>query len=226
MQIDLDRFVALTALLAAPLLAAPACVITTNGGNDDDTSAGTNNATTDDATTANMTTGMSQGTTNNMTTGMEGSSGDGTTAGTAADESAGSGSSAGDSTGGNAIGNCCEPRREAGCEVTEVSDCVCAEDAFCCETQWDANCVVEVNMLACGECELPPTVWECSCTVTGCEGIPIDMTWQVCGADEIEAATNGQTACEMSAENAGCDSGGCSECLCFTAEAPMIDCIG
>lgn len=214
MQIDLDRFVALTALLAAPLLAMPACIITTTGGDDDTGGDTTGNQTTDNQTTGSPST----------TTSADGSTTDAATGSTGADGTAGSDGTAGETTGGNTLGNCCEAHAETGCEVTEVSDCVCASDAFCCEMEWDANCVMEVNQLGCGECVLPPTAWDCSCIVTGCDAIPLDMLWQVCGADEVEAGTAGLDACEAAAADASCDVGVCSECACSTAEVAEIDC--
>jgi hypothetical protein len=29
---------------------------------------------------------------------------------------------------------------------------VCAEDAYCCETEWDGICIGEVDSLGCGVC--------------------------------------------------------------------------
>ncbi|MDZ4831294.1 MAG: hypothetical protein SGJ09_13990 [Phycisphaerae bacterium] len=46
---------------------------------------------------------------------------------------------------------CCETG-PAGCADDVISACVCAVDPFCCETQWDAQCVGEVEALGCGDC--------------------------------------------------------------------------
>lgn len=45
----------------------------------------------------------------------------------------------------NAGGDCCSPSGGLGCNDMVVSDCVCAFDAFCCEMQWDGQCVDEAQ---------------------------------------------------------------------------------
>lgn len=49
-------------------------------------------------------------------------------------------------------GDCCEPGDGTGCGDAVVSDCVCADDAYCCESAWDELCVAEVTSLGCGAC--------------------------------------------------------------------------
>jgi hypothetical protein len=49
-------------------------------------------------------------------------------------------------------GGCCEAKGSGGCEDEAVAQCVCAQDAFCCEVAWDMSCVAKVESLACGEC--------------------------------------------------------------------------
>jgi len=46
---------------------------------------------------------------------------------------------------------CCTPGGP-GCSDGAVASCVCATDPFCCETEWDAQCVAEVSQLGCGSC--------------------------------------------------------------------------
>ena len=48
--------------------------------------------------------------------------------------------------------DCCVPHGEPGCEEQDVSDCVCAQDSFCCTDFWDEICVAEVEGLGCGTC--------------------------------------------------------------------------
>ena len=222
MKIDLERFLALTAMLAAPLVTANGCIIT-DGSNDDDANSTDDGASADDSndptgspTTVGETSMTSDGTTEGGPTGTE----DGSTgADSTGDSSGGEDSTTG---GGNQLGNCCEPDGSMGCEVTEVSDCVCAEDPFCCDTEWDVNCAAEVNTLGCGECVLPPTVWDCYCTAD-CDGTVVDTPWQVCSGDELDAAEMGVVACEADLGKQ-CDMFVCDECSCFTAEVPEIDC--
>lgn len=40
----------------------------------------------------------------------------------------------------------------AGCSDAGVAKCVCAQDPYCCAVEWDAQCVGEVESLACGNC--------------------------------------------------------------------------
>jgi hypothetical protein len=40
-------------------------------------------------------------------------------------------------------GNCCVAHAQPSCEVPSVSQCVCAQDAYCCNNQWDGMCVTQ-----------------------------------------------------------------------------------
>jgi len=48
--------------------------------------------------------------------------------------------------------NCCSTGHGAGCEFDWVESCVCAVDAYCCNTNWDSICVNEVTSEDCGGC--------------------------------------------------------------------------
>jgi hypothetical protein len=226
MNINAERFFALTAMLAAPLVTASACVITDNGDDDTAGSASASNTAGTDGTT-----GQTASATASVTDTDSTGTGTGTGTLTSADSSGGTADATGDTTatggtdgttGGNTLGNCCEPDGSAGCEIPEVQDCVCALDAFCCETEWDANCAMEVNSLGCGECTFPPQAFDCSC-VTDCDGVPVDSTWQVCGTDFDTATAAGQAACEAELD-ATCTVFSCDECGCSTAEVATIEC--
>ncbi|MFO0631400.1 MAG: hypothetical protein U0168_00970 [Nannocystaceae bacterium] len=47
---------------------------------------------------------------------------------------------------------CCTPAAEPGCADPAIADCVCAIDAYCCDTQWDELCVDELDGYGCGAC--------------------------------------------------------------------------
>ncbi|MCE2883496.1 MAG: dockerin type I domain-containing protein [Planctomycetaceae bacterium] len=47
--------------------------------------------------------------------------------------------------------SCCEIGA-AGCADASISTCVCAQDPYCCTTEWDAQCVAEVAQFGCGSC--------------------------------------------------------------------------
>ena len=55
--------------------------------------------------------------------------------------------------GGQGGTGCCEEHDSAACDDAAVSECVCAEDPFCCSVEWDSLCVAEVETLGCGTCE-------------------------------------------------------------------------
>lgn len=48
--------------------------------------------------------------------------------------------------------NCCDDTHGAGCNNPTIESCVCAQDAFCCDTDWDGLCVTNVETLGCGSC--------------------------------------------------------------------------
>ncbi|MBX7077922.1 MAG: hypothetical protein K1X88_01970 [Nannocystaceae bacterium] len=47
---------------------------------------------------------------------------------------------------------CCTPANEPGCIDPDIAACVCAIDAYCCDTQWDELCVDELASYGCGSC--------------------------------------------------------------------------
>jgi len=228
MNINAERFFALTALLAAPLVSASACVINDS---DDGTSSNTN-ANTDstnpstttpatDSTTEPSTTMPATDSTTDGTVGTGDTTGDDPTSGTTDDPT---GDTTAGTTGGVDLGNCCAPDgATAGCEVPEVQDCVCEADPYCCDELWDESCAAEVNSLGCGDCDFPPTQYDCYCIAT-CDDKAVAGPWQVCAGDSIDAATAGQGACEDDLTMSGCAVFACDECDCSTAEVPEIDC--
>ncbi len=59
----------------------------------------------------------------------------------------------GDDGGGSEISECCEQQPGAGCAGDPgVETCVCAMDAYCCNTFWDLTCAGEVELFGCGSC--------------------------------------------------------------------------
>ncbi len=52
------------------------------------------------------------------------------------------------------FGHSCCATGGPGCANLSVQSCVCATDPFCCNTQWDAQCVNEVTSLGCGGCAI------------------------------------------------------------------------
>lgn len=64
----------------------------------------------------------------------------------------GSGGVAGSGGTGGFTGSCCQTQPWPGCQDTAVAKCVCSQDPFCCQQQWDGACVSEVTSLGCGTC--------------------------------------------------------------------------
>lgn len=143
MKIDASKFLTLTAMLAAPLIAAPltGCVLNDT---DDDGNANTTNNNTTDPTESTTTMGSASDTTQ--------STGDETAATEAATESLdGSTGTAGGTTTGT-LSACCEPTLELGCSAdAEIEACVCEGDPLCCDEGWDEICVEEVGTFGCAE---------------------------------------------------------------------------
>ncbi|MEM6991451.1 MAG: hypothetical protein AAF721_13165 [Myxococcota bacterium] len=52
------------------------------------------------------------------------------------------------------VGNCCAEHGATGCSIPEIEACVCAADAFCCDIDWDDQCVDGVD--ACPGVACPP----------------------------------------------------------------------
>jgi hypothetical protein len=121
-------------------------------------------------------------------------------------------------------GDCCVAGEGTGCGDDAVSTCVCADDAYCCDTAWDDLCVAEVTNLGCGICGgarpagldvadqccsahdgagcSDPTIADCVC---GTDPYCCMIMWdQVC-VDEI--AEYGCGSCDA---GTGTDSGGSS----------------
>ncbi|MCL4754946.1 MAG: hypothetical protein KJ015_32630 [Myxococcales bacterium] len=53
---------------------------------------------------------------------------------------------------GGAPGDCCVAHGYPGCSVPYIASCVCAQDPYCCQQQWDSLCASEVSSLGCGNC--------------------------------------------------------------------------
>src|SRR5690606_10757053 len=47
---------------------------------------------------------------------------------------------------------CCVAQDTPGCGNAGIEQCVCDQDPFCCEEQWDPVCVDKVEGLGCGTC--------------------------------------------------------------------------
>lgn len=133
-------------------------------------------------------------------------------------------------------GDCCAPSGGLGCDDMAVSDCVCALDPFCCDTQWDDICVSEAQYACMDACGLPPAnmgdccmaqpgpgcgdmaVTDCACMVdNACCLFPwddhcIQISVTACG---IECAgVDPLPGCCLVQPGPGCDDMVVSDCVC------------
>ena len=48
--------------------------------------------------------------------------------------------------------DCCTTGHGAGCSDPDIEACVCAADPYCCDGEWDGDCVAAVDAFGCGTC--------------------------------------------------------------------------
>ena len=119
----------------------------------------------------------------------------------------------------------CEPAAGPGCGGCECEQCVCDEDAFCCDVGWDVSCA-----LACATgCGADCTSDGCAPSVVpGCDGCACEA--EVCGADAFCCDTAWDETCVdacratgvdcgsvagcTASGQPGCDGCGCEACVC------------
>lgn len=162
MNIQADKFLALTALLAGFM---PACTISigpdtgdsnsnSNGNGDTTAGEGTTAAgpTTSGGTVAGTSSEGGTETTNvgPITTGGESTTDVGPTSGVTTGGTTGSGTTGAEES------PCCSEQPTAGCAADpEIEACVCAEDPFCCDVEytWDQYCIDVIGFYGCGVCD-------------------------------------------------------------------------
>ena len=111
-------------------------------------------------------------------------------------------------------GNCCDAVHGAGCDMTQIQTCVCASDPYCCNVEWDANCVANVETLGCGLCGPTPVCGDGSCTAgedaCGCPQDCWDSTGWTCAYSWF-----GDGTCDCNcgvADFCDCNPGECGFC--------------
>ncbi|GJM25741.1 MAG: hypothetical protein DHS20C16_21560 [Phycisphaerae bacterium] len=95
------------------------------------------------------------------------------------------------------IHDCCEMHDDPGCSNDDIASCVCARDPFCCTTEWDRLCSIEVLEFDCGSCEFAD-----DCNISG---IPDEC--------ELEGPGFSHNCCETG-HGAGCSDPTISACVC------------
>jgi hypothetical protein len=144
----------------------------------------------------------------------------------------GSTGSTGETTGGDPV--CCEGSAMPGCaEDLALEACVCGLDPFCCDTQWDDQCVQEA-IRQCGAMCDGGMGSEACCSPSGSPGCPEDLALEacVCALDAFCCDQQWDGMCVQSAQNdcglvcpaggdccaahgaPGCDDMAVNDCVC------------
>ncbi|MBZ5714860.1 hypothetical protein [Nannocystis pusilla] len=105
--------------------------------------------------------------------------------------------------GGPSENTCCETHGTPECDDAAITQCVCAQDPFCCDVQWDQLCVAEVESLGCGMCEAPSETTCCEEHGTPeCDDAAI--TQCVCAQDPFCCDVQWDGLCVSEVESLGC----------------------
>ncbi len=124
--------------------------------------------------------------------------------------------------GNNFAGSCCEANGTPFCDDADCCAAVCAEDPFCCETEWDSICASQAQEI-CEGCPACGNDFAGSC----CEanGTPFcddaDCCAAVCAADPFCCETEWDGLCVSGANNlcSLCGPPACAHSLCETGVA-------
>lgn len=116
--------------------------------------------------------------------------------------------------------DCCAPHPAIGCTDAKVEACVCELDRFCCEEEWDAECVAKVDAFGCGECDPNFDAGDC-CTPNGTPGCddPV-QTECLCALDEFCCATEWDHVCVDLLSESGCGDCSATEQCCQAQPGP------
>ena len=141
-----------------------------------------------------------------------GDTGDGGDAGDAGDAtSTTTGGGGGDDGGPIGFGDCCVANLSPGCEDADVESCVCDQDSYCCETDWDSICVDEVEEFGCGVCPGGGTTTGGFTTTGGDESTGGDATTTSGGTS---TGGDGGEECCSAHLGLGCDDESVETCVC------------
>lgn len=86
----------------------------------------------------------------------------------------------------DAFGDCCIPNMTPGCDNPDCCECVCSQDPFCCEVEWDLICA---DLTHTNDC------------------------WELCCAGD-PPCPGGDGDCCVPNMTLGCDQPDCCECVC------------
>lgn len=167
------------------------------------------------------------------------------TGGSSEDTTDGSPTDTGDPTGdgGPVGGDCCEPTATPGCDNDKLETCVCGLDDFCCNMEWDDQCIQVANDDCDAMCDGGPVVPPPGCCFGGkgaaCDDEAIEAcvckldaeccdTWNAdCVVTSINACDNMCPELEIEGTGECCDiqaGPGCGDAdvqLCTCAQDPF-----
>ena len=136
-------------------------------------------------------------------------------------------------------GDCCIPHDEPGCNNPDCCEGLCSVDPFCCQTQWDAQCAFNAQIVCgvcgvgcgdpaagnCCEAHATPACADPACCVPVCaaDSFCCDVEWdancaslaiEYCGvcADECGSPITG--ACCVPHDGPSCDDATCCNAVC------------
>lgn len=124
---------------------------------------------------------------------------DNTCAGIAANACDGCGGGSGGDTG------CCTAHGTGGCDTPAIQSCVCAQDSFCCDMQWDMTCVTEVGSFLCAPSCNPDDADGPCCMANGTTGCEVNSVETcVCMEDDFCCMTEWDMFCVDLIESSMC----------------------
>jgi len=117
-----------------------------------------------------------------------------------------------------AAGDCCTPKATPGCLVTPIETCVCDQDSYCCESEWDETCVSEVDSFGCGNCGTASPCGNGDCDFgEDCGSCPEDCG--PCGGSCGDLTCDPDEDCNSCPEDCGPCSGSCGDTSCSDDES-------
>ena len=90
---------------------------------------------------------------------------------------------------GQCEGDCCESHNGVGCDDMAVTKCVCSQDPYCCDSQWDQICANQAEDDCGADCGCEPQCAGKECGADGCGGS--------CGSCPVGAICNDEDLCEV-----------------------------
>jgi hypothetical protein len=100
---------------------------------------------------------------------------------------------------GQCLGSCCYTSEEqgqnyvgGGCQLPEIANCVCKQDASCCQSSWPERCV-KLALESCGlQCAAVPASWSCRKAFYGDGSCDCG-----CGAKDSDCHSSSAAACRF-----------------------------